>query len=186
MGVVMLGVAAATLGPELNNVAISGSVMQMVSHGIMTGLFFAVVGLVYEKAHTRDVTKMGGFARRMPGVAVALTVGGLASFGLPATSGFIAEFLCFYGMWLKYPILALLSVTGIVVTALYVLRLVQRVFLGPFNEEAYHDLRDARRTEWVAVAALSTLLIVLGVWPKPIVRMLEMKQPASVARLDRR
>jgi NADH-quinone oxidoreductase subunit M len=178
MGVVMLGVSAATLGTGLNQIAISGSVMQMVSHGIMTGLFFAVVGLVYEKAHTRDVTKMGGFAKRMPGVAVALTVGGLASFGLPATSGFIAEFLCFYGMWLKYPILALLSVLGIVVTAFYVLRLVQRVFLGRFDEEHYADLTDARRTEWVAITVLALLLIVLGSWPKPIVGLLEMQEPA--------
>jgi NADH-quinone oxidoreductase subunit M len=185
MGVVMLGVSAATLATgELNNVAISGSVMQMVSHGIMTGLFFAVVGLVYEKAHTRDVTKMGGFARRMPGVSIALTVGGLASFGLPATSGFIAEFLCFYGMWLKFPILALLSVLGIAITAFYVLRLVQRVFLGIFDETAYHDLGDARRTEWVAITSLAVLLVVLGVWPKPIVRMLEVKAPVSVARVE--
>lgn len=188
MGVVMLGLSATIVSTQpnvvINNIALAGSVMQMVSHGIMTGLFFAVVGLVYEKAHTRDVTKMGGFAKRMPGVAMALTVGGLASFGLPATSGFIAEFLCFYGMWLQYPVLALLSVLGIVVTALYVLRLVQRVFFGVFDEEHYSDLKDARKTEWVAVACLSTLLIVLGVWPKPIVRMLEVKQNAAVARVE--
>ena len=82
MGVVMLGLAA------YNEIAITGSVMQMVSHGIMTGLFFALVGLVYEKAHTRDITAMGGFATRMPGIAIAFTIGGLASFGLPGTSGF--------------------------------------------------------------------------------------------------
>src|SRR5205085_8328169 len=130
--------------------------------------FFAVVGLVYEKAHTRIIANMGGFAKAMPGVAICMTIGGLASFGLPATSGFIAEFLCFYGMWLKYPILALLAAVGIVLTAIYVLRVLQKIFLGPFEETEYHDLPDARTTEWVAITALTVLLIALGVYPKPL------------------
>jgi NADH-quinone oxidoreductase subunit M len=167
MGVVMLGLAS------LNRIGVNGSVMQMFSHGIMTGLFFAGVGLIYEKSHTRDTLRMGGFARRMPGIAVAMTVGGLASFGLPATSGFVAEFLAFYGMWLRYPVLALLSVCGIVITAVYVLRVIQRVFHGPFRESAYGDLRDARTTEWVAVVALALLLLVVGLWPRPLVRLID-------------
>jgi NADH-quinone oxidoreductase subunit M len=162
MGVVMLGLAA------LNPIGITGSVMQMFSHGIMTGLFFAVVGLVYEKAHTRIIAQMGGFAKAMPGVAVCMTIGGLASFGLPATSGFIAEFLCFYGAWLRYPVLALLSVIGIVLTAIYVLRMLQKIFLGPFSEETYPHLSDARTTEWVAISALAVLLLLVGIYPRPL------------------
>ncbi len=168
MGVVMLGLAS------LNPIGVNGSVMQMFSHGIMTGLFFALVGLIYERAHSRDITRMGGFARKMPGVAVLMSIGGMASFGLPATSGFIAEFLCFYGMWLRYPILALLSVIGIVITAVYVLRVVQKIFLGTPNEEGYPDLRDARTTEWVATVALAALLIVVGVFPRPLVRLIDL------------
>ncbi|NLI00429.1 MAG: NADH-quinone oxidoreductase subunit M [Chthonomonadales bacterium] len=167
MGVVMLGLAS------LNPIGLNGSVMQMFSHGIMTGLFFACVGLIYEKSHTRDTMRMGGFARRMPGIAVMMTVGGLASFGLPATSGFVAEFLAFYGMWLKYPILALLSVCGIVITAVYVLRIIQRVFLGTFRDEAYADLRDARTSEWVAITALALLLLIVGLWPRPLVGLID-------------
>ncbi len=167
MGVVMLGLAS------LNRVGLNGSVMQMFSHGIMTGLFFAAVGLIYEKAHTRDTLRMGGFARRMPGIAIMMTIGGLASFGLPGTSGFVAEFLAFYGMWLRYPVLALLSVCGIVITAVYVLRLIQRVFLGPFDEAAHTDLRDARTTEWAAIVALGALLLVIGFWPKPLVNLVD-------------
>ncbi|HLV79431.1 MAG TPA: NADH-quinone oxidoreductase subunit M [Chthonomonadaceae bacterium] len=166
MGVVMLGLAS------LNTIGIDGAVLQMFSHGIMTGLFFAVVGLVYEKAHTRTVTAMGGFAKRMPAVSVCMTIGGLASFGLPATSGFIAEFLCFYGMWLKYPALALLSVVGIVLTAIYVLRMLQKIFLGPFREESYHELSDARTTEWVAISALAAALILVGIYPRPLVNLI--------------
>jgi len=167
MGVVMLGLAS------LNPIGMNGAVMQMFSHGIMTGLFFAVVGLVYEKAHTRQVAAMGGFAKRMPGIAVCMTIGGLASFGLPATSGFIAEFLCFYGMWLKFPVLALLSVIGIVLTAIYVLRMIEKIFLGRFREETYPALPDARTTEWVAIATLAVLLIFFGVYPRPLVRLID-------------
>lgn len=167
MGVVMLGLAS------LNAVGVNGSVMQMFSHGIMTGLFFAVVGLIYEKSHTRDITAMGGFAKRMPGIAVTMTIGGLASFGLPATSGFIAEFLSFYGMWLRYPALALLAVCGIVITAIYVLRVIQRIFLGHFNEKGYADLRDARTTEWPAIVALALILLIVGLWPRPLVNLID-------------
>ena len=167
MGMVMLGLAS------LNAVGINGSVMQMVSHGIMTGLFFAGVGLIYEKSHTRIIGDMGGFAKRMPGVAICMTIAGLASFGLPATSGFIAEFLCFYGMWLKYPLLALLAVLGIVVTAIYVLRMIQKIFLGEYKTETYHELPDARTTEWVAITALAATLLVLGLYPRPIVNLIE-------------
>ncbi len=167
MGVVMLGIAS------LNPVGVNGAVMQMFSHGIMTGLFFAVVGLVYEKSHTRDILKMGGFAKRMPGVAVAMTIGGLASFGLPATSGFIAEFMVFWGMWHTFPVLAALSVIGIVLTAVYVLRILQKIFLGPFTEQ-YHDLADAQKTEWVAITALAALLILVGVMPSPLVNLIRL------------
>ncbi|NUQ71004.1 MAG: NADH-quinone oxidoreductase subunit M [Chthonomonadales bacterium] len=167
MGVVMLGLAS------LNPIGINGSVMQMISHGIMTGLFFAGVGLIYEKAHTRDTMRMGGFAGRMPGIAIAMTLGGLASFGLPGTSGFIAEFLSFYGMWLRYPLLALLSVCGIVLTAIYVLRILQRIFLGAFREKEYPDLPDARTSEWTAIAVLAGLLLLFGVWPRPLVQLIE-------------
>lgn len=166
MGVVMLGLAS------LNPIGVNGSVMQMFSHGIMTGLFFAVVGLVYEKSHTRDILAMGGFAKRMPGIAVAMTIGGLASFGLPATSGFIAEFLCFYGIWLKYPVLALLSVGGIVLTAVYVLRVLQKIFLGPITDPHWNTLPDARTTEWVAISGLAASLLLVGVYPRPLVDLI--------------
>src|SRR4026209_1587353 len=91
MGVVMLGAAT------LTEVGLNGSVYQMFAHGVMTGLFFALVGLVYEKAHSREILKMGGFARSMPGIATAFTIAGLSSLGLPGTAGFVAEFLTFLG-----------------------------------------------------------------------------------------
>jgi len=166
MGVVMLGIAS------LNAIGLNGAVFQMFSHGIMTGLFFALVGLVYEKAHTRDMPSMGGFASHMPGIAVAFTIGGLASFGVPGTSGFMAELLVFLGAWRAYPILAILAVFGIVITATYVLRVLQRVFLGPFKPQ-FEGIPDAHTTEWVALVVLSVLLILLGVLPGSMVNLID-------------
>ena len=126
MGVVMLG--AATLTP----VGWNGAVFQMFAHGIMTGLFFALVGLVYEKAHTRDLAKMGGFAHAMPAIAAFFTLGALSSLGLPGTAGFVAEFLVFLGAatgrsaWWTIP-----AVLGAFVTAVYVLRASKIIFWGP-------------------------------------------------------
>jgi NADH-quinone oxidoreductase subunit M len=172
MGVVMLGLAA------YNEVAFTGSVFQMFSHGIMTGLFFALVGLIYEKSHTRDINAMGGFGWRMPGIAVAFTIGGLASFGLPGTSGFVAELLVFLGAFrakvggglagaypVLFPIYALGAVIAIVITATYVLRVVQRIFTGHFDEDKYGSLTTARTTEWVTLWILGGLLIVIGLYP---------------------
>ncbi len=172
MGMVMLGLAA------YNEIAFTGSVLQMVSHGIMTGLFFALVGLVYERAHTRDIPSMGGFARRMPGVAVAFAIGGFASFGLPGTSGFVAELLIFLGAFRAkvggmmvgdqpylFTLYAIAAAVAIVITATYVLRVIQRIFTGHFNEARYADLTNARTTEWVALVVLGGLLLVLGIYP---------------------
>ena len=178
MGVVMLGLAA------FNEVAMNGAVLQMFSHGIMTGLFFALVGLVYEKTHTRDINAMGGLARRMPGIALAFTIGGLASFGLPGTSGFVAELLVFLGTFRAHMhsytlggvplflILALIATIGIVITATYVLRLLQRIFHGPLDEAKYGDIADAHTTEWVALIVLGLMLILIGVYPSPLTNLI--------------
>lgn len=159
MGVVMLGLAG------MNPFSLTGSTLQMFAHGIMTGLFFALVGLVYEKSHTRDIQKMGGFAQKMPGVAVAFVVGGLSSFGLPGTSGFVAEFLTFWGVWQSYPWMTYVGVIGIVITATYVLRVVQKVFFG-VRPPGYDDLPDARGPEWVALVVLGSVLILTGIAPR--------------------
>ena len=174
MGVVMLGLAA------YNEVSMNGAVLQMFSHGIMTGLFFALVGLVYEKSHTRNIDDMGGLAQRMPGIAIAFTIAGFASFGLPGTSGFVAEFLVFVGTFQAhladytlgpvplFSVFAIGAVVAIVVTAVYVLKVVQRVFQGPLDEDRYGDISDARTTEWFALIVLSATLILVGIYPSPL------------------
>ena len=159
MGIVMLGAAT------LTEAGLNGSVFQMFAHGVMTGLFFALVGLVYEKSHSREIGKMGGFGKLMPGIATAFTVGGLSSLGLPATAGFVAELLTFLGAWRSahswwlYP-----AVAGTFLTAVYVLRVVKQIFWGPPSPH-FHDLVDARGPEWVALVGLVAVLVLFGMVP---------------------
>jgi len=176
MGVVMLGAAT------LNEAGLNGSVFQMFSHGIMTGLLFALVGLVYEKAHTRDILKMGGFGRKMPGIAAVFTIGGLTSLGLPGLSGFVAEVLTFFGAWKSsYRFWLIPAVLGTFITAVYVLRVLKIIFWGELDEKKYPDLVDAKGPEWVALIVLSGVLILFGIYPflllKPIdIGVLELLQ----------
>ncbi len=172
MGVVMLG--AATLHIDGWN----GAVYQMFAHGLMTGLFFALVGLVYEKAHSREIFRMGGFARIMPGIAVFFTLAGLSSLGMPGLAGFVAEFLVFLGAWeadaktllghAGIPVWwwALAGILGAWITAVYVLRAVRAIFWGPGPDlERYPELTDFRGPEWVAPITLGVCLVVFGVAP---------------------
>ncbi|MDP2627044.1 MAG: NADH-quinone oxidoreductase subunit M [Candidatus Rokubacteria bacterium] len=161
MGVVMLGVAT------LTESGLNGAVFQMFAHGIMTGLFFALVGLVYEKAHSRAIFTMGGFGRMMPGIATAFTVGSLSSLGLPATAGFVAEFLTLLGAWQsRHPWWLFPGVLGAFLTAIYVLRVAKQIFWGPqATDPHFHDLPDAQGPEWAALVILVFVLVLFGVAP---------------------
>jgi len=159
MGLVMLGAAT------LTEAGLNGAVFQMFAHGVMTGLFFALVGLVYEKAHSREIGKMGGFGRVMPGIATAFTVAGLSSLGLPATSGFVAEILTFMGAWRSaHPWWLVPAIAGTFFTAVYVLRVTKQIFWGPPSPH-FHDLSDARGPEWVALVLLTGVIVLFGMVP---------------------
>jgi NADH-quinone oxidoreductase subunit M len=159
MGLVMLGAAT------LTEAGLNGSVFQMFAHGVMTGLFFALVGLVYEKAHSREIFRMGGFGRVMPGIATAFTIGGLSSLGLPGTSGFVAEILTFMGAWrLEFRWWLVPAVAGTFLTAVYVLRVAKQIFWGPPSPHFAH-LEDARGPEWVALVILVGVLVLFGFVP---------------------
>jgi NADH-quinone oxidoreductase subunit M len=177
MGIVMLGMAT------LNEAGITGSVYQMVAHGIMTALFFTLVNLVYNISHVRDMTKMGGFAHRMPGIAVFFVIAGLSSLGLPGLAGFVAEFLVFLGAWgSAHPWWLIPGVFGAFITALYVLRAVRMIFLGP-APSGHAELRDARGVEWLSFVLLSGALVVLGVWPRLILQPLNAGVAEFLTRL---
>ncbi len=178
MGVVMLGAATLTIGGW------NGAVYQMVAHGIMTGLFFALVGLVYERAHTRAIAKMGGFAHVMPAIAAFFTLACLSSLGMPGTAGFVAEFMVFAGAakgstpWWAVP-----GVLGAFVTAVYVLRACKAIFWGPKPEGELAHLSDARGTEWAALLVLGTALIVFGFWPRLLLDFIDVASDGFLRRI---
>jgi NADH-quinone oxidoreductase subunit M len=159
MGLVMLGFAT------LNREGLTGAGLQMFSHGVMTALFFAVVGVVYDRAHTRDIPKLGGFSKVMPLVAVAFIVGGLVSMGMPGFSGFIAEFPIFMGLWKARPVVAVIAALGIVITAAYIMRVVGRVFFGKMPTEMEGHIPPETSLDNIALSVLAGILILVGVVP---------------------
>jgi NADH-quinone oxidoreductase subunit M len=163
MGVVMLGAAT------LNQDGWNGAIYQMFAHGLMTGLLFALVGLIYGRAHDREIFGMGGFAKVMPGVAVFFTLAGLSSLGMPGFAGFVAEFMVFLGAWSSgHYLWALAGIVGAWITAVYVLRAARAIFWGQGPPERFHDLSDAKGVEWVALGTLGLCIIAFGVWPRLI------------------
>lgn len=182
MGLVSMGFATMNVNGML------GAGLQMFSHGAMTALFFGCVGMVYDRAHTRDIPSLGGFFRRMPWVAFAFVVGGLTSMGMPGLSGFIAEYPIFMGLFdasdvtLRigsfeltnyYPIVALFAVLGIVITAAYVLRVTGRVFFGEFDEQRYGDVGDIFVTDRIILLLLGVPLLIIGIYPAVLAPMIE-------------
>ncbi|MBI2863576.1 MAG: NADH-quinone oxidoreductase subunit M [Chloroflexi bacterium] len=177
MGYVLLGVAA------LTKIGLVGAVLQMFTHGTITGLLFMVVGLIYDRTHTRQIPELtGGLAQRMPVIAAVFTVAGLASLGLPALSGFVAELLVFIGVYEKYQLAAILGASGIVLTAGYILWMLQRVFFGEFNPK-WSDLTDAVTVERVAVFTMVVVIVLVGVAPAVVLNMVNTAVPTIMARL---
>jgi NADH-quinone oxidoreductase subunit M len=167
MGLVMLGFAT------LNLDGLTGAGLQMFSHGVMTALFFAVVGMVYDRVHTREIPKLGGFSRAMPLVAFAFIVGGLVSMGMPGFSGFVAEFPIFLGLWQVQPIVALIAALGIVITASYIMRVVGGVFFGAVPAEFAGHIGPIRLQDRVALVVLAGLLILIGLYPAVMAPMVQ-------------
>ncbi|MBI4321108.1 MAG: NADH-quinone oxidoreductase subunit M [Chloroflexi bacterium] len=160
MGYVLLGIAA------LTPLSMNGAVLQMFTHGTITGLLFLLVGVIYEKAHTRLISDFGGLATRMPVYAALFAMAGLASLGLPGMSGFVAEFLVFVGSFFNpnMQILTILAAAGIVITAGYILWMVQRVFFGPLVPKWEH-IQDARGLELVPLVTLMAVIFLVGIYP---------------------
>ena len=163
MGYVLLGVFA------LTRVGMTGATLQMFSHGFITGLLFAVAGLLMHNAHERDLRQLGGLARQMPIIAVIFSVAGLAALGLPTTSGFAAEFLVFVGSFSSTVvsgmyIYTLLCVLGVVLAAGYILWMIQRVFYGPVLEQ-YNGVADADKLERTSMFIFIAIIMLVGIYP---------------------
>lgn len=161
-GFVLLGIAM------LTKVSITGAVMQMVSHGLMTALFFAVIGMIYERTHTRQVDEMGGILKVTPFISTVLFIVGLCSLGLPGLSGFVAEMTVFVGSWQRAElfnrIATVLSILSIVVTAVYILRAIGKTAMGPLREE-FSGIGDAKWNEKLAAVILIAGILAIGIAP---------------------
>ena len=164
MGLVLLGVAVGVGGGTASTVALTGASMQMFAHGTITGLLFLVVGLVYDKTHTRYIPDLGGLASRMPIVAAVFLIAGLASLGLPGLSGFVAEILIFLGSFKAFPWPTALAAVGIVLAAGYILWMIERVFFGPARER-FSTIKDAGVMEAIPLGLLVISIAVIGFYP---------------------
>jgi NADH-quinone oxidoreductase subunit M len=167
MGLVMLGLST------LTREGILGAGVQMFSHGVMTALFFAVVGMVYDRAHTRHIPDLGGFARIMPWAAIGFIIGGFVSMGMPGFSGFVAEFPIFLGVWQTHWLVAVVVALSIVITAAYVLLVVRRVFFGKMSEKLEGHITPITILDKVAIATLCVLMITIGLYPSIMVPLVE-------------
>jgi NADH-quinone oxidoreductase subunit M len=167
MGLVMLGFST------LNQKGLLGSGIQMFSHGVMTALFFAVVGMIYDRAHTRELPELGGMNKAMPLAAVGFIIGGLVSMGMPGFSGFIAEFPIFLGVWGSQWLVAVIASISIVVTAAYILRNVRQVFFGKLPEKFEGHISDITVLDKLAILTLCAFMVVLGLFPSIMVPMIQ-------------
>jgi NADH-quinone oxidoreductase subunit M len=165
MGYVMLGMASFTTQ------GINGAVLQMFNHGTITAMLFLLVGVIYDRAHHRDIEGFGGLAAVMPLYTGVTALAVFASMGLPGLSGFISEVLVLLGTWQKYPILAILGATGVILTAGYLLWTIQRVYLGPINEK-YMALPEVNSRELFTLIPLGAIVILVGVYPSVVLDLL--------------
>ncbi len=153
----------------LNTTAMTGAVLQMLSHGLMTALFFALIGMIYGRTHTRDIRKMGGLMTIMPFLGVGYVIAGLASLGLPGLSGFVAEMSIFVGSFqhadMFHRVLTVMACCSIVITAVYILRVVGKLLFGAVQDEHHKTLTDAEWHERLAAVTLILAVAAIGCFP---------------------
>jgi len=191
MGFVVLGLSAVVgVNGQVSTVGITGAALQMFTHGTITGLLFLLAGFIYERTHTRHIPHLGGLATRMPMLTGALVLAGLASLGLPSTSGFVSEIHVFLGVFPVWSWLTAVGAFGVVLTAGYILWMIQRAMFGPENQHL-NNVSDATVMEMVPVAVMVAAIMVVGIYPaiiadvfttgiQPIVDSLQIAVTASL------
>ncbi len=180
LGFVMLGLYA------FNNAGVSGSVLQMVNHGLSTGALFLLVGFIYERRHTRLISEYGGLWSVVPVFASLFLIVTLSSIGLPGTNGFVGEFLILMGAFRAWPIAGALATLGVVLGAVYMLRLYKRVFFGEVTNDANLGLSDLSRRELAVIVPLVVMILWIGLYPRPFLRRIEPTTQVYLEQLERR
>lgn len=182
LGFVVLGIFSMT--PE----GIQGAIIQMVNHGLSTGMLFLCVGVLYERRHTRDIAEFGGITKVMPKFAVLFTIAMFASVGLPGLNGFVGEFLTLLGAYksqfLNNPWLAVVGTSGVIFAAVYLLWLFQRVMYGPLENPANTTLKDLSHAEYWQLIPITIFIFWIGVYPKTFMGMSEMSTQALIGKLE--
>ncbi len=178
MGFVVIGIFALTVN------GLQGGLMVMISHGISTGALFLILGMLYERRHTREIADFGGLARVAPLLATALVITALASIGLPGTSGFVGEFLALIGTFERYPVPALLATTGVIFAAYYMLPMVQKILFNALERPENRTMKDLSPREIAVLSPLVILMVVLGVFPTPVLERMEPGVRAVVEYVD--
>ena len=167
MGLVLLGLST------LNRNGLMGAGLQMFSHGVLTALFFAVTGMIYDRSHTRQIPELGGMNKVMPLAAIGFIVSGLASMGMPGFSGFIAEFPIFLGVWQSHWLVAVFASIAIIVTAGYIMLNIRKVFFGKMPEKLEGHMTDVTVLDKTAITILCIVMIGMGLIPSLIVPMVQ-------------
>jgi NADH-quinone oxidoreductase subunit M len=179
LGFVMLGIFALTVQ------SVQGALMVMVSHGISTGALFLMIGMLYERAHTREIAKFGGIARSIPMFSAGFLLVALSSIGLPGTNGFVGEFLTLLGSYRTAPIFVVFAATGVVFAAAYLLWGIQRVLFNPLKGTENATLVDLNRRELAVVGVLAVAIVWLGLAPGPVLRRMEGAATRLVQTVER-
>jgi NADH-quinone oxidoreductase subunit M len=167
LGFVVLGIFVLTIQ------GLQGGTLQMISHGLSTGALFLLVGMLYERRHTREIADFGGLAAVAPVYAGAFLIVALSSLGLPGLNGFVGEFLVILGAFIRHRVWAVIAATGVIFAALYLLWAYQRVFHGPVEIGENRTVLDLTFREGLAVAPLLAGIVLMGVWPKPFLDRME-------------
>ncbi len=179
LGFVMLGIFALTLQ------SVQGSLMIMINHGISTGALFLLIGMIYERKHSRQIDSYGGIARVMPIFAALLTLVSLSSIGLPGTNGFIGEFLVLVGSFKPFPVFTIVATTGVIFAAVYLLWAIQRILFNPLDKKENERIPDLNWREIGLMAPLVAVIIWLGVYPAPVLRRMELAAQGIVTHVER-
>ena len=178
LGFVVLGVFA------LTTQGLQGGVLQMVNHGLTTGALFLLVGMIYERRHTREISQFGGLASKMPVYAGIFLFISFASIGLPGLNGFVGEFFILVGSFLSLPVYAVLAALGVVLAAVYLLWAYQRMFTGPITVAENNAVHDLRIGEVLILAPIIALVLFLGIYPKPALDRIEPSVDAILQRIE--
>jgi NADH-quinone oxidoreductase subunit M len=180
LGFVMLGIFALTVQ------SVQGALLVMINHGISTGALFFLIGMIYERRHTRAIEAYGGIARAVPLFAALLTIVTLSSIGVPGTNGFVGEFLVLLGAFRTQPVLSVIAATAVIFAAAYLLWAIQRILFNPLDKPENAHIPDLNRRELALMAPLIAGIIWLGVYPTPVLKRMEVAAQRFVQQVESR